>query len=79
MRGGAEIQLVIKPKSKLIRVAFNQLRHCSKETSNTTDLEPEQAQSGEQSKESINTPNAANNVSIIMMVQLMSSIHTVIQ
>ena len=28
VKGGAEIQLVAKPKSKLIRVAFNRLQHC---------------------------------------------------
>ena len=64
MRGGAEIQLVTKPKSKLIRVAFNRLQHCPKEISNTTDLKPEQVQSEEQSRKSVNTPNAADNVSI---------------
>ena len=45
VEGGAEIQLVAKPRSKLIRVAFNRLRRCPKEISNVTDSESEQAQS----------------------------------
>ena len=47
VKGGAEIQLVAKPKSKLIRVAFNRLRHCPKEISDAID-EPEQIRSKEQ-------------------------------
>ena len=47
VKGGAEIQLVAKPKSKLICVAFNRLRHCPKEISDAID-EPEQVRSKEQ-------------------------------
>lgn len=60
VRGGAEIQLVAKPKSKLIRVAFNRLQHCPKEIRNPTDLKSEQAQSGKQLRKSVRT---ADNVS----------------
>ena len=60
VRGGAEIQLVAKPKSKLVRVAFNRLLHCPKEISNATDSESEQAQSEKLSRKSIST---ADNVS----------------
>ena len=31
--------MVVKPKSKLIRVVFNRLRHCPREISNDTDSE----------------------------------------
>ena len=61
--GGAEIILVAKPKSKLIRVAFNRLRHCPREISNVTDSEPEQAQSEEHLRKSVDTAAPANNVS----------------
>ena len=53
VKGGPEIQLVAKPKSKLIRVAFNQLRHCPKEISDAIDG-PEQFWSEEQLKPSVN-------------------------
>ena len=63
MSGGAEIILVAKPKSKLIRVAFNRLRHCPREISNVTASEPEQAQSEEHLRKSVDTAAPANNVS----------------
>ena len=59
VKGGAEIQLVAKPKSKLICVALNRLRHCPREISNSTDSESE-AQSGKQLRKSTST---ADNVS----------------
>ena len=52
VRGGAEIQLVAKPKSKLICVTFNRLRHCPKEISNSTSVETVPVQAEEQLKES---------------------------
>ena len=51
--------MVAKPKSKLIRVALNRLRHYPREISNSTDSESE-AQSGKQLRKSTST---ADNVS----------------
>ena len=53
VKGGVEIQLVAKPKSKLVRVAFNRLQHCPKEISDAIDG-PEQFWSEEQLKPSVN-------------------------
>ena len=45
VRGGTEIELVAKPISKLIRIAFHQLRRCPKEISYINNgLEPVQKQ-----------------------------------
>ena len=66
VRGGAEIQLVAKPKSKLICIAFHRLRRCPKEISDINNgLEPVQKQAVEESEKLYGTFNVANGLSTI--------------
>ena len=59
IKDGAKIHLVAKPKSKLICVTFNRLRHCPKEISDAID-ELEQVQSKEQLKQSVDKEQTTN-------------------
>ena len=66
VKGGAEIQLVAKPKSKLIHVAFHRLRRCPKKMSDIKNgLEPIRKQAVEESKKLDGTFNVANGLSSV--------------
>ena len=55
---------IAKPRSELIHIAFNQLRHCPRELSNATGLLV-QIEPGELSKESTDTSTATDGNSAI--------------